>query len=402
MVGQGVLRECLLDPDVRQVLSLARSPTGQQNPKLREILVKNFFDFSTLESDLSGFDACFFCLGVSSVGMNEADYQRVTYDLTLAAAQTLAKLNPGMTFIYVSGAGTDSTERGRSRWARVKGKTENALLQLPFKAYMFRPALIVPLHGIRSRTRFYRVIYTAAMPFLRLSYAWFPSYVTTTEQIGRAMIKVAKQGWPKPVLESSDITVFEPHAAHRADLQSSFRLPAAAAKYCRRNQNRQLAGRHLGRQWKKAFLSAISARHSQGGVKDEGARQRSKSLEHEVHKGRHPAGDPSGWRSAAKTKPGQKDHHHRFPGTSARPGQRLAGSQDCRRRQRYPTAIVSGSYSWLAAIARAVFPSRKCEERGVRKGFQLRCKPSLTSKAGGPGNAQSPARLPLDSVPVVR
>ena len=138
--------------------------------------------------------------------MSEADYRRVTFDITLALAQALVKLNPAMTFIYVSGAGTDSTEGGRAMWARVKGKTENALLGLPFKAaYMFRPAGIVPLHGVRSKTRLYRVIYAAAGPLLGMLYARFPKYVTTTEQVGRAMIKVAKQGWPKAVLENSDI-----------------------------------------------------------------------------------------------------------------------------------------------------------------------------------------------------
>ncbi len=153
MVGQGVLRECLLDPGVESVLAVGRSPTGQRNAKLREILHDNFFDFSAIESELTGFDACFFCLGVSSVGMSEQRYRHLTYDLTLAAATTLSKLNPGMVFIYVTGQGTDSTEQGRLMWARVKGKTENDLLKLPFKAaYMFRPAGIQPLHGIRSKT----------------------------------------------------------------------------------------------------------------------------------------------------------------------------------------------------------------------------------------------------------
>jgi uncharacterized protein YbjT (DUF2867 family) len=206
MVGQGVLRECLLHPEVREVLSIGRSATGQQNPKLRELIQANLFDFSAIANQLSGFDACFFCLGVSSAGMAEAGYRRVTYDLTMAAAQTLVKLNPGMTFIFVSGAGTDSTEHGRIMWARVKGQTENALLRLPFKAaYMFRPAAIVSLHGVRSKTKLYWVIYTAARPLLWLLYAWFPKYVTTTEQVGRAMIKIAQQGAPNPVLESSDI-----------------------------------------------------------------------------------------------------------------------------------------------------------------------------------------------------
>jgi uncharacterized protein YbjT (DUF2867 family) len=206
MVGQGVLRECLIDPDVRSIVTIGRSTTGQQHEKLREIVHKDFSDFSAIESELSGFDACFFCLGVSSAGMTEKDYERVTYDFTIAAAQTLARLNPGMTFIYVSGAGTDSTERGRTMWARVKGKTENALLRLPFKAaYMFRPSVIQPLHGITSKTKAYRVFYAVTRPLLPLLKVLFPRYVTTTEQIGRAMIKAARQGAPKPVLESQDI-----------------------------------------------------------------------------------------------------------------------------------------------------------------------------------------------------
>jgi uncharacterized protein YbjT (DUF2867 family) len=206
MVGQGVLRECLLDPGVESVVSIGRSVTGQQHPKLRELPHNDFLDFAPIESQLSGFDGCLFCLGVSSAGMNEESYQRVTYGFTIAAARVLAKLNPNMTFIYVSGAGTDSSERGRSMWARVKGRTENELLRLPFKAaYMFRPGVIVPLHGVRSKTRLYRVLYTLLGPLLGLSYALFPKYVTTTEQLGRAMLKVAKQGWPRSVLEASHI-----------------------------------------------------------------------------------------------------------------------------------------------------------------------------------------------------
>jgi uncharacterized protein YbjT (DUF2867 family) len=206
MVGQGVLRECLLDPDVQLVLSIVRSATGQQHPKLRELVHQDFLDFSTIENQLAGFDACFFCLGVSSVGMTEESYRRVTYDITMAAAQILARLNPGMTFIYVSGMGTDSSERGRSMWARVKGQTENALLRLPFKAaYMFRPAAIVPLHGIKSKTKFIRVTYALMAPLLPLLHVWLPKYVTTTEQVGRAMLKIVRQGASKPVLENLDI-----------------------------------------------------------------------------------------------------------------------------------------------------------------------------------------------------
>jgi len=206
MVGQGVLRECLLDPDVHQILSIVRTPSGQQHAKFRELVHTDFFDYSTIESELTAFDACFFCLGVSSAGMDEAKYKHLTYDLTLAAATTLAKLNPNMTFVYISGAGTDSTERGRSMWARVKGKTENDLLKLPFRAaYMFRPGFIQPLHGIRSKTRLYQIFYTILNPILPLLKSIFPQYITTTEQLGRAMLKVAKNGYPKPILESKDI-----------------------------------------------------------------------------------------------------------------------------------------------------------------------------------------------------
>ena len=190
------------------VLSIGRTATGQKHPKLRELVHQDFLDFSAIENELSGFDACFFCLGVTSVGMTEEIYSRITYDFTIAAAQTLARLNPGMTFIYVSGMGTDSSEHGRSMWARVKGKTENALLRLPFKAaYMFRPAAIVPLHGIRSKTRLYRVFYAVLTPLLPVLQKSFPKYVTTTEQVGRAMIKIAKQGAPKRVLENLDINL---------------------------------------------------------------------------------------------------------------------------------------------------------------------------------------------------
>lgn len=206
MVGQGVLRECLLDPDVETVLSVGRNATGQQHQRLREIVHGDLFDLSAIETELAGFDACFFCLGVSSAGMTEESYRRITYDLTSSVARSLSRLNPPMTFIYVSGMGTDSTGRGRLKWARVKGETENALLRLPFKAaYMFRPALIVPLHGVKSKTRLYRVFYTLLGPVLPLLYAVAPKYVATTAQVGRAMLAVAKRGAPLSVLENSDI-----------------------------------------------------------------------------------------------------------------------------------------------------------------------------------------------------
>jgi uncharacterized protein YbjT (DUF2867 family) len=205
MIGQGVLRECLLDPEVEAVLAVGRSPSGQKHEKLRELVRPNLEDYSGAEGELTGYDACFFCLGVSSAGMAEADYHRITYDLTLAAAKVLAKVDPNLVFIYVSGASTDSTERGGSMWARVKGKTENALLALPFKAYMFRPGLIQPLHGIKSRTKLYRFVYTVAAPLVPIMKALAPRSIMTTEQIGRAMINVAKRGAPKRVLEIQDI-----------------------------------------------------------------------------------------------------------------------------------------------------------------------------------------------------
>ncbi len=206
MVGQGILRECLLDPGVHQILSIVRTPSGQLHPKLHELVHTNFFDYSTIESDLTGFDACFFALGVSSLGMDEAKYKHLTCDLTLAAASTLARLNPQMTFLYISGAGTDSTEHGRTMWARVKGKTENDLLKLPFRAAcMVRPGFIQPLHGIRSKTTLYQTFYTVLNPILPLLKSAFPQYITTTEQLGRAMLQVARNGYPKPILESKDI-----------------------------------------------------------------------------------------------------------------------------------------------------------------------------------------------------
>jgi uncharacterized protein YbjT (DUF2867 family) len=206
MVGQGVLRECLGDPDVTGVLAIGRGPTGKSHAKLRDVLHENFLDFSTIESQLAGYDACLFCLGVTSVGLTEERYRHLTYDITLAAATTLARLNPGMVFIYVTGAGTDSTEQGGVMWARVKGKTENDLLKLPFKAaYMFRPAAIQPLHSVRSKTAWVQAIYVVTSPLLTLLNKMAPKYVTTTEQVGRAMIKMAKQGYPKSVLESEDI-----------------------------------------------------------------------------------------------------------------------------------------------------------------------------------------------------
>jgi len=206
MVGQGVLRECLLDPEVDVVQTIGRSKSGLQNQKLREVIHQDFWNYAAIEAALSGFDACFFCLGVSSFRMKEDAYEHVTYDLTMAAATTLARLNPQMTFIYVSGAGTDSSEKGATMWARIKGKTENALLRLPFKAaYMFRPGIIQPLHGARSRTAVYHLIYTLAKPLLSGLHRAFPNAILTTEEIGRAMLIVARCGAPVQILEVTDI-----------------------------------------------------------------------------------------------------------------------------------------------------------------------------------------------------
>jgi uncharacterized protein YbjT (DUF2867 family) len=225
MVGQGVLRECLLDPDVASVLLIGRSATGLRDVKVREIAHKDIGDLTAIEGEVSGYDACFFCLGVSSVGMTEADYRRITYDLTIGAAATLVRLNPSMTFIYVSGMGTDGTERGGTMWARVKGATENALLRMPFKgAYMFRPAGIQPMNGERPRARGAQIVIGALGPFMPLLLRFWPKYMTTTERIGRAMLIAAKRGAPKRVLESSDINLL---AGDSVDYQAGLKPGAS-------------------------------------------------------------------------------------------------------------------------------------------------------------------------------
>jgi uncharacterized protein YbjT (DUF2867 family) len=197
MVGQGVLRECLRDPDVTEVLAVVRSATGQQHAKLHEIVHQNFNDFSALQ--LEG-DACFWCLGVSSAGMSEADYTRITHDYTLAAAKAL--VSPTMTFIFVSGTGA----QGNAMWARVKRKTEDALFAMPFKAvYVFRPGVIQPRHGIRSRTRLYNVLYPLLYPLMVVARVVAPGFVTDTDRVGRAMLRIAKEGYPKKLLENPDI-----------------------------------------------------------------------------------------------------------------------------------------------------------------------------------------------------
>ena len=210
MVGQGVLRECLLDPEVEAVLTVGRTPTGQQSPKLHELTHANLLDFSAIQSDLTGYDACFFCLGVTSAGTSEQDYERITYSIPVTAARALLPLNPSMTFVYVSGAGADSTEKSRTMWARIKGRAENAILAMPFRAaYVVRPAFIQPLHGIRSRTRIYNVLYPIFLPLVPLLKTIAPGYFTTTEQLGRVMIALAKTGAAKRVLESRDFQGFE-------------------------------------------------------------------------------------------------------------------------------------------------------------------------------------------------
>ncbi|MGA2887909.1 MAG: epimerase [Terracidiphilus sp.] len=205
MVGQGVLRECLRAPDVESVTTIGRRVTGAHDSKLREIAHADMLNLQAIEPKLTGFDACFFTLGVSSSGMKEADYERITYGITMAAAQTLSRLNSGMTFIYVLGAGADSSERGRVMWARVKGRTENALLRLPLKAFMFRPGIIEPLDGIQSKTPAYRISYKIAKPLFPLLRWVMPSRLLSTRDIGQAMLAVARRGYEKPILETRDI-----------------------------------------------------------------------------------------------------------------------------------------------------------------------------------------------------
>ncbi|MEO6526539.1 MAG: NAD-dependent epimerase/dehydratase family protein [Gemmatimonadaceae bacterium] len=206
MVGQGVLRECLLDDGVKRVVTLGRSAIETRHPKLRQIVHADLLDLTAIEGELTALDACFYCLGASAAGITEQEYVRVNHDITLAVAETLVRLDPGMTFIYVSGAGTDSSEHGRVMWARVKGRTENALLRLPFQsAYMLRPAVILPMHGIKSRTMLYRVFYTLVAPAYPLLKRLPAKYVTTSERLGRAMLRLARTGYSSRVLASADI-----------------------------------------------------------------------------------------------------------------------------------------------------------------------------------------------------
>ncbi len=201
MVGQAVLRECLEDDGVERVLAIGRSPIGRSHPKLRELVRKDLFDFTVTGEDLHGYDACFFCLGVSSAGMNEADYTRLTFDLTMGWANALARINPSMTFLYVSGAGTG----GKAMWAQLKGRTEAALLALFPSAYMVRLSALRPMHDEVSKTRWTRISYAILRPLLPLVQTIAPNTVISTEELGRAMIRVAREGAAKRVLETRDL-----------------------------------------------------------------------------------------------------------------------------------------------------------------------------------------------------
>jgi uncharacterized protein YbjT (DUF2867 family) len=212
MVGQGVLRECLAASDVENVLTVGRTPTGLQHPKLRELVHAEMWDYTNVEAELSNFDACFFCIGVTSSTMPEQKYTHLTYDLTLAAASTLARLNAQMVFVYVSGAGADSSETSRVMWERVRGKTENALLKLPFRGvYIFRPGMIQPV-GVKSKTTAYRWFYALTKPLLPALRAMLPDQILSTPQVGQAMLAVVRHGAPKRVLESPDINALSKRA----------------------------------------------------------------------------------------------------------------------------------------------------------------------------------------------
>ncbi|WP_329129681.1 NAD(P)H-binding protein [Streptomyces sp. NBC_01476] len=206
MVGQGVLRACLLDPGVTEVVAVVRRPLKRSAEKLREVLHDDFTDFSAVAGELTGADACFYCLGVSSAGRAEAEYQRLTYDYALAAARAVTAGSPELTFTYVSGEGTDSSERGRSAWARIKGRTENALLSMDMRAYMFRPGWIQPVNGETSRTRWYRVLYALTSWLYPVLRRVVPRHVTTTDRLGRAMLAVVRlDGGGPHILHSPDI-----------------------------------------------------------------------------------------------------------------------------------------------------------------------------------------------------
>jgi uncharacterized protein YbjT (DUF2867 family) len=203
MVGQGALRECLLAPDVDEVLTVVRTPTGVRHAKLHEVTLADFADLGPLESELAGSDACFYCLGISSVGVDEATYTRVCHDYPVAAARTLAKINPDITFVYVSGAGT-GTDR-RQMWARVKGRTENTVLEMLPNGYAFRPGFIQPTYGATSKTGWYRTVYAITAPLVPLFQRIAPGFVTTTDRLGRAMLRAARTGFPRHIVEQRDL-----------------------------------------------------------------------------------------------------------------------------------------------------------------------------------------------------
>ena len=206
MVGKGVLLECLDNDNIDSVLVINRRSIDMEHDKLKEIVHQDFYDLTSIEDQLKGYDACFFCLGVSAYRMSEADYTKITYDLTLHFAKTLLRLNPDITFIYVSGQGTDGSEKGRIMWARVKGKTENAILVMPFrKSYMFRPGFIQPMRGIKSSTKMYNTIYTIIKPFMPVLKLLFPKSITNTDRVGKAMINSVTIGYDKTHLDNKDI-----------------------------------------------------------------------------------------------------------------------------------------------------------------------------------------------------
>jgi uncharacterized protein YbjT (DUF2867 family) len=206
MIGRGVLRECLLAGDVAEVVAFGRSPLGEQDPKLRDVVHRDLFDLASLGDQLAGFDAVFYCLGVTSAGMSEADYTRTTHDLTVAIARPFAERSPQATFIFVSGMGADSSETSRTMWARIKGKAENAVLALPFRAvHVFRPGFVQPLHGIRSRTRAYNLMYAVIRPLVPVLRLFMGKHMTTTERIGRAMLHVVRFGDDRKVIDCQQI-----------------------------------------------------------------------------------------------------------------------------------------------------------------------------------------------------
>jgi uncharacterized protein YbjT (DUF2867 family) len=203
MVGQGVLRESLLASDVEQVLAVIRTPTGVRHPKLREVKVEDFADLTPIEDELKGYDACFYCLGVSSVGMSEADYTKVSYDFPMAAARMLGRLNPETAFVYVSGAGTSA--KSRQMWSRVKARTENEIIELLPNGYAFRPGFIQPTHGVTSKTTLYRLAYNVTAPIVPLLQRVAPRFVTTTDSLGQAMLRAARTGFPDHIVENAQL-----------------------------------------------------------------------------------------------------------------------------------------------------------------------------------------------------